>query len=256
MAADPSDEKPQDLDEQEEVTPEETSSEKVEEAPSSDDSEVAERDEKEHSLDDLADEEPPLPAGVEPSRPKSFYMDEEDDTFTNPNRNQTFKSSIPSTGVYTSKNNGGSKKGGLLILLVVALLVIGGSVFLLKSRLGLSNNPTSSPSGAPIASASPSVTPSPSFDRSKYKIRVLNGTKTSGLAASVSAKLVSLGYQSDKVGNATNSAFTTTVINAKSGLSDLVNNLISDLAPQFSATAGGTLPDSDSADAEVILGTH
>jgi hypothetical protein len=104
------------------------------------------------------------------------------------------------------------------------------------------------------------VTPTPeptpeAVDRSKFKIRVLNGTTKTGLAASVSAKLKDLGYQTDKVGNATNSAFQTTLVRVKQSSTGLLDQLIRDVAPDFSAASSTELKDSDSADGEVILGT-
>jgi hypothetical protein len=198
----------------------------------------------EHTLEDLAEEETPLPSGVTPQRPKSFNME------------PSFNSNFPQSGVYTSRGGGG-KKGSLLALVLIALLVIGGSIYLLKSRLNkTAASPEPTLTTVTEELSTPTPTPTPSLDRSKYKIRVLNGTSTSGLAASVSGKLKDLGYQIDRTGNATNSAFTKTVIQAKSGLAELIEALIADLAPSYSASAGGTLKDADAADAEVIIGKN
>lgn len=215
----------------------------------------------EHTLDDLADEESPteeLPTGVSPSRPKSFsMMDDENDTVS---------SAVPSSGMYDRSSflggdrQMGRKSGGKfksIILLLIVIAVLGGAVYLLKGKF-INSSGGSAPSSSPsveVPSSTPTPTPSPSVDRSKYKIRILNGTSTSGLAASVSAKLKGLGYQIDKTGNASNSAFTSTVVRVKDGTDGLLDTLVKDLMPDYSANSGGSLPSSDSADGEVTIGT-
>ena len=149
-------------------------------------------------------------------------------------------------------NKKGDSKALLLILGLIVLVVIGVTGFLLREKFTKSSQP--SPSPLTEAATSPTPTPSPAFDRSKYTLRVLNGTKTGGLAASVSAKLKDLGYQIDKTGNATNSAFAVTLVRIKGSASDLLDQLIKDLAPDYSASAGASLKDSDNVDAEVIIG--
>lgn len=210
---------------------------------------------KEETLEDLAEEkeEEELPAGVPPSRPKSFNMDEEDYQSAIPHLN----SSISSSPLYSNKKP--SRTGlKLLLLVVIGLLVIGGVIYLLKGpeifKGGLNLFSSPSPSPSPSTTPSPTPSPTPSFDRSKYKLRVLNGTPTTGLAASVSAKLKNLGYQIDKTGNASNSSFPQTLVASKSSAVGLVDQLIKDLSPDFSASASSPLKDSDSDDGEVTLG--
>ncbi len=156
---------------------------------------------------------------------------------------------VRDNGYRTNRNS----KVYFLILVVIGLLVVGGAVYLLKNQLS-TTAPAPSPSPLVIIT-SPSPSPSlVSLDRSKYTIRVLNGTDKAGLAASVSAKLKSLGYQTDQFGNATNSAFLRTVVRVKTAVSDLANQLVRDLSPQFDATVSSNLKSSDQADAEIILG--
>lgn len=198
----------------------------------------------EHTLNDLASEDPQTKDGVEPSRPKSFFMDQDEPK----NLNQQ----IPSSGVYGDKRGGGKKK--TLLLLVITLLVVGGLVYLLKGRL-LGTKEETSPSPSPtIAEETPTPTPTPSIDRSKFSVDILNGSGKTGLAASVSAKLKDLGYKTGKTANATNSAFTRTQVLAKSSAKDVVNILIKDLSPDYDATSGGLLQDSAASDLEVIIG--
>jgi hypothetical protein len=186
-------------------------------------------------------------------REEPDYMQEQ-----KPNEFRNIKSTnsqIPSSGVYASNKSSGGL--GKILFIVLALIVVGliaASAYLLRSKFtNLTTQPSPTPSVAEVAEPTPS--PEPSFDRSKFSIRVLNGTPTSGLAASVSAKLTELGYKSDKTGNATNSAFTKTVIKVKAGTEGLADQLIKDLAPDYVATAEGSLKESDTADSEVILGT-
>jgi len=201
----------------------------------------------EHTLNDLASEDPGAANGVEPSRPRSFMMDQDGPT----NLNQQ----IPSSGVYGGgRNKGGKRK--TLMLLIIALVVIGGLIYLLKGRLLGGNKQEVAPPSPTVASETPTPTPTPSsIDRTKYTVDVLNGSGKTGLAASVSASLKTLGYQIGKTGNATNSAFTTTQVLAKSATpQDVVNALIKDLSPDYNATNGGVLSDSSTADLEVIIG--
>ncbi len=149
-----------------------------------------------------------------------------------------------------------SPKWHLLILALIGIAVIGASIYLLKNQFkDQGGSSSASPSPQASTEPSPSPSPTPSVDRSKFKIRVLNGTSQAGLAASVSAKLKDLGYQTDKTGNATNSAFTRTVVRVKSSATGLLEQLIKDLTFQFDATSAGNLKSDDAADGEVIIGT-
>ena len=153
----------------------------------------------------------------------------------------------------------GVTKAAVISIVVVVLILIGAAGFFLKTRIDkLTAEPSPTPlAETPIATATSTPEPTPSFDKSKYTIRVLNGTKTSGLAASVSAKLKDLGYTIDKTGNATNSAFTNTVVRVKKDSSTgLLEQLIKDLSPDYSAKESIKLKDSDTNDAEIILGTE
>lgn len=228
----------------------------------------------EHSLDDLAEEEEKsVPIGVNPSGSNpSLRKFTDDDSDLGPRKgslrddlDEEYSESIPPlnssrSSIYNDgfsrRSTSASNRSRLLILGLVALLVIGGAIYLLKGRIQRGAAPEPSPSETPVASTTSTPSPSPSIDRSKYKIRVLNGTSTTGLAASVSGKLKNLGYQIDRTGNATNSAFTSTLVTTKSGISGLLDALVKDLSPDYSATSsGGNLKDSDTADAEVVIGT-
>lgn len=213
---------------------------------------VPEKDQKEHTLDDLALEGEDLPTGVEPSKPKSFNMDtEEDDLKSVP----PISSNINRSNLYTNRRPKNRKGLNTLLLLVIALLVIGGSIYLLKGKFsGQKGGPSYNNPVVSSSTPEPTPIPTPVFDRSVFTVRVLNGTTKSGLAASVSAKLKSLGYQTDKTGNATNSAFLRSVVRVKDNDASLSAQLVKDLSPDFSADTSTPLKSADNADAEVILG--
>lgn len=163
----------------------------------------------------------------------------------------------PNTG-YSEKKSGASKLL-VLILSLIVLVLVGGTFYLFRDRLvGSKDNNKTTPAPtmrSPIVEETPEPTPEP-IDRSNFKLRVLNGTKTSGLASDVSSKLKDLGYQIDKTGNATNSAFTSTQVRVKADSSSLLDQLIKDLSPDYTASGSSSLKGSDTVDAEVILGTE
>lgn len=147
----------------------------------------------------------------------------------------------------------GVSKTLFLVAGIVVLTLIGGSVYLLRGQFQKpKTEEVTQPSLVQISSPSP--TPTSSFDRSKYTLRVLNGTKKTGLAASVSAKLKELGYKVDKTGNATSSAIARSEVKVKESLLELSAQLIKDLSPDFDAASGSSLKTADTVDAEVILG--
>ncbi len=221
----------------------------------SDDDQIEPQKPTHHNIShDLSDDQ----VGTEPHRPKTFDLDEDGGLVTEPVRHGSIEASqIPSSGVYTSRRPGrsGGSKLKSLILLIIAIAVTAGSVYLLKTKVlqgTLQASPTPEPT--PEVVETPTPAPTPSITRSDFKIRVLNGTPKSGLAGQEGAKLKGLGYDLDKTANATNSAFPATTIRVKAADQDLLTTLITDLAPDFTATGTATLKDSDPDAAEVILG--
>lgn len=161
----------------------------------------------------------------------------------------------PTSGIYNNERPNGSSKLMMLILAVIILIVIGASAYFLRGKfMGGSSAPSPSPlEEVPVSESTPA--PAPSLDRSKFTLRVLNGTSKAGLAASVSAKLKDLGYKIEKTGNATNSAFPRTLLRVKGDATDLIAQLVKDLTPDYDASQGGSLKSADTSDAEVIIGT-
>jgi hypothetical protein len=151
-----------------------------------------------------------------------------------------------------------ANKWHLLILVLIGLGVIGATVYVLKYQFKDSAKPSPTPESSPISTvAEPSPSPTPAIDRSKFKVRVLNGTTKAGLAGTVSTKLKDLGYQTDKTGNAPTQDVAKTQIKAKASASGLTDALIHDLAPDYKASsASAALKENDSADAEVVIGAE
>lgn len=169
----------------------------------------------------------------------------------------TEEESVESSQIYAGhpRSRSGKKIPSLLgIGIIILVLLI--SLFLFR---GSGEKVEPSPTPLPLSETEPTSSPLPeaSFDRSDYKLRVLNGTTTSGLAASTSAKLKDLGYKIEKVANATNSAFLKTEVRVKPDLKELLENLLKDLsAIEFEGEEGPQLKDSDTSDGEVILGAE
>lgn len=160
---------------------------------------------------------------------------------------------------YNLSDGGKNRKWQYLIIGLVALIVIAAIVFLLKNQYipfvgSPSNIVISSPSPSPSPTPSPTPTPTPEPDRSQFKLRVLNGTTTSGLAASLADKLKGLGYQVDKTGNNSNQSVAQTQIRVKPGNASLSAELIKDLTGTYDATIGADLKPTDTVDGEVVIG--
>lgn len=146
----------------------------------------------------------------------------------------------------------------LIILILIGLGVIGATVYFLKYQFNEPAKPTPTPE---ISSPSPVPTPTPEppkevSDRSQFTVRVLNGTTKSGWAGDILKKLKDAGFKTDRSGNATNSAFTQTIIRVKdsSDSAALINTITKDLGSDFSPTSDTSLKSSDKADAEIVLG--
>lgn len=75
-----------------------------------------------------------------------------------------------------------------------------------------SASPTPEATQTPEASQTPATTPAPVSAKSAITLRVLNGTKTAGLAATAKTKLTAAGFSVRTTGNATNQTYTSTYI--------------------------------------------
>jgi hypothetical protein len=147
-----------------------------------------------------------------------------------------------------------SSKMYFILLVVVALAVLGGAIYLLKHQLSPAKVTPSPTPKVEISTPAPSPTQAP-LDRSKYTLRVLNGTGKTGLAGTVADKLKTLGYKIDKTGNATQSAVPQTVVRTKSDGTDLGAQLVKDLSDQqLDATTQANLKSTETVDSEIIIG--
>lgn len=162
-----------------------------------------------------------------------------------------------------TNNSSKNRKWQYLIIALVALITVSAIVFLLKNQyipfVGSSSqvvisSPSPPPAGGSSPSPSPSPTPIPDIDRSVFRLRVLNGTTTSGLASSVADKLKALGFKIDKIGNNSNQSVAQTTIRVKPNDASLSAQLVKDLTGQFEATIGSELKSTDSYDGEVVIG--
>ncbi len=169
------------------------------------------------------------------------------------------RSTVPYPTLNRNPEGGKTKKFHLLILVLIGIVIVGSTVYFLKNSF---NSPLGGilkekPSPTPVVTPTPTPSPTPTpVDRATFKISVLNGTSKTGLAASVSAKLKNLRYQTTKVGNATNSSFERTVVRVKPSLLHLAEQLIKDLMPEFDGLSDSTLDLSGSDDGVVILGAR
>lgn len=170
--------------------------------------------------------------------------------------NRPFDYTVDREGNSRPKNN----KFGVIFLIIFGIIVVGGAAYLLKYQFSdpgpVEPGTEGSPAPTITADATPTATPAPTLTRADYKVRVLNGTSTSGLAGDTSDALKELGYQIDRTGNATNSAFTQTQVRVKTEDGALAEQLIQDLVADFKAIRGDDLRANDAANAEVIIGAE
>ena len=176
------------------------------------------------------------------------------------------------------------KKSGkriIVILIFIILLMIGG-YFVSSSLFGSNNSttnegPTSTPeevtpteeptptpeeSPTPEASETPAAKPTSNpidktsgIDRSKFSVQVQNGSGVAGVGSKGSDFIKSLGYKVASVGNADNFNYENVTILVKSGSSNFLSLLKSDIGKQYTVgSSSATLSASSSADALIIIG--
>lgn len=168
----------------------------------------------------------------------------------------------PSAGtpIYQESQEKSAKWLWLLIVLII-LAALGFAYWrgigpFAKFRLGATQESTPTPSPVVFESPSPEASPAADLDKSEPKIRVLNGTSTTGLAASVKDFLEGKGWKVASIGNAATKDFTNTVIRFKTGFDKFEELLTDDLSDKYSVSVDNDeLDATDSADIEVTVGT-
>lgn len=146
-------------------------------------------------------------------------------------------------------------KKNLLTIILIAVLIL---VFIfMKLQLGslvpVAEGETKV-SESQSAAVLPSAVPLQAFDRSKWKLEVLNGSGVSGLAKRISEKLTGLGYSVVKTGNADSDGYEKTEIAVKKGFEAQVSGLIGDLKDAVKiASLSGEFSEGNAA-ARIILG--
>jgi hypothetical protein len=211
------------------------------------------------TLDDLAEEDYSIP-NLKGSRQGGYNIGYNTPSQKSNMENMQNISASNDPNIFFSSHNQSSppkraNKFHLLILVIIGIFVIGFTVYILKGGFGqIGKTLSPSPSPSEQASPSPTPTPTPEPERSKYKVRVLNGSGKTGLAKTLSEKLKELGYQIDKTGNATNSAFTQTLIRVKPANESFIPQVVKDLAPDYDGAGNTSLEDDDKVDIEIILG--
>ena len=108
------------------------------------------------------------------------------------------------------------------------------------------------PTPSPVALA----TPVPVFDRKEFKIQVLNGSGTAGLAGKAKDKLEALGYPEVSVGNADSKDYTETEISIKKSKVGFIADIKKDLSDYTLAQDPGTVTEDSEFDVEIILGSE
>ena len=183
-------------------------------------------------------------------------MEEATDTLTEQKQEEITKLGETKVDNFQPKSHKSNSKPLILLVVIVIIGLVVFSLNLLRGKFLGGSSESPSPSQEVLQpTTSPSPSPTSLFDRSKYSLRVLNGTSKSGLAASVSAKLKDLGYTVDKIANATGSAYERTEVRVKDRQRVFLDQLVKDLSPDYDASAGANLKEDDTVDGEVILGT-
>jgi len=171
----------------------------------------------------------------------------------------SFKSQqLPTSGIYASNKPSGkiakSYSKMWMMLPVVLILLIFGGVILFSDKSFPKFSFLASPTPTPTEIPTPTPIPTPSIDRSQIKVRVLNGTTETGLAAVLKGDLEEKGWQVVSIGNAAIFTVPQTYIKVKDGGEQAAAVMVADLSPRYEATSSANLKSTDTADLEVVIG--
>lgn len=146
----------------------------------------------------------------------------------------------------------------VIIGIFVGVLTAGSIIFFYNNQTGKSgNNVTPTPSVSETPTVVPSPTSSVVDDLTLYDITVLNGSGISGKAASVESFLEGKGFSVLEIGNAANSNFTTTIIQAKEAVpSGFIGKLQEALSESYSVSLNSvSLDEGEDSDVIVTIGS-
>lgn len=153
-------------------------------------------------------------------------------------------------------------KNAKWLWILIALIIVGALAFAFFKGIGPFGrlNPQVTESPTPSAFEEPSPSPEASvvasIDKSKARVRVLNGSGKAGVASSAKDFIESKGYKVTAVGNAKDFDFTDTIIVLKAAFANFRDVLLADLSDKYSVSvASETLEATDSADIEIIIGS-
>lgn len=153
---------------------------------------------------------------------------------------------------------GSSSSKALAIALTLSVVgIFAGGAFIFRDRIvaKLNRSEVVTPTPTLIPTPSPTPTPTPvSADRSRFKVRVLNGTTKTGAAAALSEKLKSLGWVTSGMGNAKDQQLAQTLVRVRSATDSAAVVMAADLAPDLKASISADLKPSDKVDLEVVIG--
>jgi len=138
----------------------------------------------------------------------------------------------------------------LLVFIVAIVLLVG--IFAYKQGVFKKAIVNVVPSPTPVVTVAPTIT----VDLTKYEIEILNGGGIDGEASRQKTALEAAGFVVSSVGNADNSDYTDTIINAKADVDkDFITKLKTTLSDTFTVGDTQVLSSDSAVPVEVILGT-
>jgi hypothetical protein len=161
-------------------------------------------------------------------------------------------------GDVTLVEEGGGVRSVLMLTILFLLGLMGGLGYLfLFHNSQPSMQSTTDTKLKTIAVYTPVPTQS-SVNKSDYTLKVLNGSNTSGVAATTRDFLTEKGYKVGTIGNADTSNYTKTEIQAKDSVSkEFLTNLEKDLGTKYTVDSStGALDSSATEDVEIIVGSQ
>lgn len=141
-----------------------------------------------------------------------------------------------------------------VLIPVIVLIAIGGTLFFYRDKVRSLLNRPKQEAVTPAPTETPTPTPTIAIDRSKFKVRVLNGTPKTGAAGVLADKLKEKGWTIDKTGNATSSAIARSTIRGKLDDDAAMKLLMTDVTDYEASISSDILKTSDKADLEFVIG--